>query len=116
MFDFIYATQDELQFNITRRMNIRSKPRTQICTSVMPYYICCDSINRSRSGVGISSSHLAYGVQTSNKFPRPLTFTDLFVEQYVPNNEKRKGVITTQRRNGSLPLLRLSIGMHMEMM
>ena len=117
IFDFIYATQDMLLFNITGRMDVRSRPQTQICSSVMSYYICCDSVTVSRSGFELSSSHLAYGLLISDLFPRLLDLgkvgTDLEVEQYairMPTQQKCGIVVTTKRMTSSLPLLRLSLG------
>ena len=74
-------------FEIIGRMDVRSRPQTQICTSVQHYYICCNSITLSRSGFEISSSDLAYGLLTSAISPNLLALeyvvTDLEVEEYA---------------------------------
>ena len=117
VFDFIYATQDMLLFNITGKMDVRSRPQTQICSSVKSNYVCCDRVTLSRSGFELSSSHLAYGLLISDLFPRPLALenvgTDLEVEQFaihMPTQQKCGIVVATKRMTSSLPLLRLSLG------
>lgn len=116
IFDFLYATQNELQFTVTRNVAVKSAPKNGICTFVSDRrYMCCDTKTLSRSRFGESSSSLAYGVRISSA--RPLAFSDealIQVEQYTytipPAGIKGRTMFNTRSVNAAPPLLRLSQG------